>query len=284
MAPTDPVIDEAEACPYLGLPDDPGTRFTFATPAHRCHVKRQPRPIDLGHQGAYCLSSDFPACKLFRASAAAIGARAEPASTAGRAVVTAIPDVPSPVVPPPTPVADARSRLPASAPAVTVVTPSSVRPRGESHDTPRLTLTERRGIRRRVLFALVVIGAAVLIGAIVTGAIGPWPGATGAVAPGAVATGAVATATINASASTTRSPSPSSVPSASSAPTAVPSPTATPWPEPSQTIHVVKAGESLTSIAALYGVTPQAIQHANKIKDPNLIHVGQKLIVPQPQH
>jgi N-acetylmuramoyl-L-alanine amidase len=44
----------------------------------------------------------------------------------------------------------------------------------------------------------------------------------------------------------------------------------------------VTRGESLTSIAAEYGVTPQAITHANNIEDPNLIRVGQRLIIPRP--
>ena len=62
---------EPEVCPYLGLPDDPRTRFTFADPAHRCHVGAKPIAIDLGHQGAYCLTTGYPACKRFRLPKAA---------------------------------------------------------------------------------------------------------------------------------------------------------------------------------------------------------------------
>lgn len=175
MAPTDPVTDEPEACPYLGLPDDHRTRFTFATPAHRCHVNPKPSPIDLGHQGSYCLSSDFPTCKRFRAPAAAIGARAEPARKADRAVATAISEAPSPVAPAPaptvrspTPISDARSRLPALAPTVAVA-----------------SSTRRLSVRHVVLLLLVLLAAAVLIGAIATGTIGlrPGGGAPGAMAP-----------------------------------------------------------------------------------------------------
>jgi LysM repeat protein len=222
------MTDEPETCPYLGLPDDPRTRFTFATPAHRCHVKREPSPIDLGHQGAYCLSSDFPKCRRFRA--------------------------------PP-------------APTVMVVAPSAVRPRSAPRDTPPMTRTRRLSVRRRVLLLLVLLAAAVLIGAIVTGTLGAI--ATAPATP-------TAAATIAASPSTSRSPSPSSSPSPSPSPTAVPSPTSPSSPGPIQTIYVVKPGDSLLSIAAKYGVTPQAIQQANKIKDPNFIQVGQKLIIPWP--
>jgi len=50
--------------------------------------------------------------------------------------------------------------------------------------------------------------------------------------------------------------------------------------EVSQITHTVKAGETLTSIAALYGVTVAAIVQANNMTNPNLIQVGQVLIIP----
>ena len=69
---------EPVACPYLGLLEDDRTRFLFATPAHRCHVKRKPGLIDLQHQGRYCLSNEFAACPRFRAPTT------KPAATARR--------------------------------------------------------------------------------------------------------------------------------------------------------------------------------------------------------
>jgi len=48
-----------------------------------------------------------------------------------------------------------------------------------------------------------------------------------------------------------------------------------------QIIHIVQAGESLGSIAARYGVSADAISEANRITDPNLIRVGDRLIIPQ---
>ena len=45
-------------------------------------------------------------------------------------------------------------------------------------------------------------------------------------------------------------------------------------------VHVVQAGETLISIATKYGVTTQAIMNANNIRNPNLIHPGQKLQIP----
>jgi LysM repeat protein len=42
----------------------------------------------------------------------------------------------------------------------------------------------------------------------------------------------------------------------------------------------VARGESLTAIADQYGVTARSIQVANKIVNPSLIFVGQKLVIP----
>ncbi|HEX3053843.1 MAG TPA: LysM domain-containing protein, partial [Aggregatilineaceae bacterium] len=48
------------------------------------------------------------------------------------------------------------------------------------------------------------------------------------------------------------------------------------------TQHVVQAGENLYRIALRYGVTWPAIAAANGITNPNLIYVGQVLIIPAP--
>jgi len=45
-------------------------------------------------------------------------------------------------------------------------------------------------------------------------------------------------------------------------------------------VHKVQRGESVASIAEKYGTTPQAIADANGLSDPNLIQVGQELVIP----
>lgn len=45
-------------------------------------------------------------------------------------------------------------------------------------------------------------------------------------------------------------------------------------------IHIVQSGESLTTIAVLYGVTAQEIIEFNGIANPDSIYVGQQLIIP----
>jgi LysM repeat protein len=47
--------------------------------------------------------------------------------------------------------------------------------------------------------------------------------------------------------------------------------------------HVVQSGESLSMIAAQYGVSVEAIMAANSLDDPNTIVVGQELLVPPSQ-
>lgn len=70
------------------------------------------------------------------------------------------------------------------------------------------------------------------------------------------------------------------------APTATPlsSPTAPPTatPPPDQTVHTVKKGETVITIAKLYGTTQAAILKANKLKASSPIHVGDQLIIPLP--
>ena len=61
---------ESPSCPLLGLPDDRVTRFSYPSVAHRCHAASKPRPIDLGHQAAFCLVATFPECARYRAAVA----------------------------------------------------------------------------------------------------------------------------------------------------------------------------------------------------------------------
>ena len=46
------------------------------------------------------------------------------------------------------------------------------------------------------------------------------------------------------------------------------------------TTHVVKAGETLATIAQAYGTSVKAIVSANSITNPDLLYVGQRLVIP----
>ena len=45
--------------------------------------------------------------------------------------------------------------------------------------------------------------------------------------------------------------------------------------------HIVRQGETISTIAKAYNVTPKAIIDANKIKNPSLIRIGQKPFIPE---
>jgi LysM repeat protein len=79
-------------------------------------------------------------------------------------------------------------------------------------------------------------------------------------------------------------PEPSSTseptPEAAVEPAGVPDAASEPEAEP--VVYVVQAGDSLAAIASAYGVSKEAIVEANDIQDPNLIDVGQELVIPDP--
>ena len=52
------------------------------------------------------------------------------------------------------------------------------------------------------------------------------------------------------------------------------------WVVAEEIWHVVRPGENLSSIARMYGVTVDEIASANGITNPNLIYVGQRLLIP----
>lgn len=59
-----------------------------------------------------------------------------------------------------------------------------------------------------------------------------------------------------------------------------PADTATPTITPTPVVHVVQRGDTLQAIAFDYGVALDALQSANGIDDPQLLQVGQELIIP----
>ncbi len=56
-------------CPYLGLETDPQTCYTFPNEENLCHRLSSPQPIDLHHQGAYCLTRRYAECRIFQRAA-----------------------------------------------------------------------------------------------------------------------------------------------------------------------------------------------------------------------
>ncbi len=63
----------------------------------------------------------------------------------------------------------------------------------------------------------------------------------------------------------------------SAAPTAEPEAAAPPAPKP--TTHTVEDGETLRMLAARFGISPETIMAANGLRNPDLLHVGQDLVI-----
>lgn len=69
-------------------------------------------------------------------------------------------------------------------------------------------------------------------------------------------------------------------PGAAAPEAAVPAPTATLEPEDEMPVHVVQAGDTLSSLATIYGVPMDDIMTANGMSNADIISVGQQLLIP----
>lgn len=217
-------------CPWLGLPDDPSTHFSFATEAHRCHAARRPFAPDRAKQARDCVTAAHVSCSRYRP-------RSEP-SRGGRLLRVAIVE-----------------ESVRSAPVATGTV--GVRPVRAGHRTG--------GALRLILFAILVL-LAILGGQ----QLGSWLAAqVASVAPAVTSSAQPSTTPMS-----TVAPTPTADPMAE--PTAGLSPLATP------VVHVIVLNETLSGIARRYGVTVDALRAANGITDPNLIVVGQRLVIPLP--
>jgi LysM repeat protein len=119
------------------------------------------------------------------------------------------------------------------------------------------------------------------------------PTSTATVTPTATATStATATPTATPTATSTSTPTASytPTPTPTSTPTSTPTPTSTSTPTPSPTntpmptpiIYTVKRGDTLSAIAAMYGITVEAIAEANGLSVSTILRIGQQLIIPSP--
>jgi len=57
-----------KGCPHFGLRHDQATKLMFASPRAGCHLKESAQPVDLAHQGQYCLTSQFTACPYLQSA------------------------------------------------------------------------------------------------------------------------------------------------------------------------------------------------------------------------
>jgi len=264
-------------CPFVAFADERDLRAAEPDHRHRCYAESPPAPRALAHQSRYCLSPTFTGCPIFQDWAAREAAR--------------VSDAPAPAALPPDggffdePVAERREGVGGTSAAGPSAASASPYPSAEDDDLGRGLAEDegftaapasrewervrprrdypRLGRSRRtspVLMALVLLAVAAvavfLLPSVLRGLLG---GGTGA-SPSATASGSGSVA-----------------PTGSA--TVVPSPTATPGP--TQLIHVVKSGDTLTRIADQFDVTVEQILAANpEITNANNINVGQQIVIP----
>ena len=187
---------------------------------------------------------------------------------------------------------------PASGPAITPVAPV-IRSRGRSG---------ARRVGRRPT-PLVIAGAILVVAAVFAFSFVSLRGGFGLASPSPSAVAGSSTGPV-ASPSLVISPPPSAIPTPTPSSTPTPSPTPTPTPtaspSPSPTpspsvpaayqglkpcpgtpacyLYRVQSGDSLTKIAAKFGITIAALKKANpEITDPSLLHVGDRIRIPLPK-
>jgi len=94
------------------------------------------------------------------------------------------------------------------------------------------------------------------------------------------ASGGAARRTATAGENNTPTGMPTATGTATHTPTVAVTPTTPPTPTAAPQVHVVRPGESLSAIAASYGITVADLMAANNIKDANAIQAGQELKIP----
>ena len=266
----------ANVCPFIATGVDSSKRSSEPSAAHSCFAKRPAEPIDLQRQSETCLTPTFTACPIFLAWASR-----EAAQTI---------DAPAPQpLPYGTPAASAPVDLAAATLGIDEVdgaydelpegsiwstAPAPGEPRYELSPTEEervrvVPLHKRRSMDdeapraalrlpkipggTRGAAALLVLAAVVLFSlpTILKGVNGFIAGVT-------------------------------ATPSPSASPTSDVSPSPTPTPTAESVIYRVKSGDTLGKIAERFQVSIELIMSVNpEITRPELINVGQDLIIPQ---
>jgi LysM repeat protein len=207
---------------------------------HVCTALAEPVPVGLETQRRLCFG-DHTACTRYEMAVAAYSA--------------AVPLVPLRPIARTTPVVVDRGRAPIPVPHV----------------------ADRRTVGQAVL----VVAMIAAVGAVLVARLSPSAGGAAA----SPSLGPSGSSVAVASPTPTVAPSPTENPTLSASPPVSPTPKPTPRPTPTPTkaagtTYTVKAGDTLSGIAARFGTTVKAIQDLNDIQDPSLIRTGQVLKIP----
>ncbi len=253
-----PASYQPVACPFIGIASDPATHFTFPDLSHRCGATRRQTPVEPAHQSRYCLTADHADCPRFRQPTGRAAGESVPAGQAGLGPGESVP-----AGKPPPSIAARASRLIGGLLVLAVLA-------GAGLYVARIGGVYVAGIGR------VPSGPAGVPGSLASASASPSPAATPQPSPSPAA---------SALASSVPPASPGATPAARRSPRVSASPTRPPaQASPTgRVVHVVRVGDTLTSLAQEYGVTIEAIVRANGLADANRIDVGQRLVIPAPQ-
>ncbi len=236
------LADPRTICPYLMVATG---RWRNAQPSrdHVCTAESEPLPVTLDTQRRLCFA-DHAVCARYQVARAGYQA--------------AVPLVPLRPIARTTPVVIDRGRAPFPLPRV----------------------ADRRTLGQAAL-ALIMVAA---VAAVLFARLGsPSAGSAGPSANPTLGPSVSAIAVASPSPSVAVSPTPTAKPTASPtpavSPTARPSATPTP-PAGSGRTYTVKAGDTLSSIAARFGTTVKVLSKLNGITNPSLIRTGQVLKLP----
>lgn len=72
-------------------------------------------------------------------------------------------------------------------------------------------------------------------------------------------------------------------PAAVTSPSPAPPPSLSPSPSPEPEVYVVESGDTLSEIAQRFDTTVEAIAEANDMDDPDVLGIGDELIIPPPE-
>jgi LysM repeat protein len=253
-ATTEPV---REVCPYL-LAADGGWRAAQPTRDHRCTATSPVSPLSPAKQRDLCLLPAHFGCATY------LAAREIAAERSGAPVDGGL--------------------WPETRGAVLSLEPAN---RGRT----QVAGLTGRGTGQALLIGLMVVAFIVLIVARVTPPVSGDPpasldaGVVGSAAAGS-SDGSFPSPTSVPSPLTTPAASPSEVPESappSSAPASEPprdNPSARPSSSPAGETYRVRPGDTLSGIAARYGVTVRALRLANDIPPGGIIRPGQELVIP----
>ena len=271
----------SDVCPLLDLASGAESRQALPNPANRCGASTPPRAVGLLQQRLVCLDGAHADCPLFVRSGAAPRSSRGRAGRAGRA-----------------------GPFRGMALGVVLVAEPSARLAAADRWA---RLRHRRTLATSSLPSPTVIASILLVAALVVafafisirGGLALPAGELAAGSGAGSAGGPVASPPPSLPSSPSQGPSagpdgtPSIAPTGTSAsatpaatPTAVPAAYAglQPCPDrPDCYLYRVLSGDSMTSIALHFGITPRALRAANpEISNPNLLHVGDIIRVPLP--